>query len=298
MISVIINFINNVSGKKFLTIIKLSRFLETSRLPSEKSIQNQGAVPSLEILFVCAGKDLALLPSAIKSAIQATSPHEISRVVVIIPSRDLNQTKDLVDLCDVPIAILSEDDYISSKHFSTLKEVFGIRAGWVVQQLLKVLYVKDSKSAGVLVCDADTLLLRKRLWLNSDGVQILSPSWEYTRSYYKFLNMFNLVDIHPKYTFVSHHMLMQPNFLRNALIFMDWSDLDRIIYDLIQSFDGIDQSPFCIEYELYAQFMMKFNPDKVQLIKWGNIGVSRKDLELPELLSRNFASVSLHDYLN
>ena len=59
--------------------------------------------------------------------------------------------------------------------------------GWVLAQYLKIWTVATSESEGVLVLDADTLLLSPRIFLDRSGKQILTPSVEFHRTYYAFL---------------------------------------------------------------------------------------------------------------
>ena len=46
----------------------LRRYLDTNRLPIFSEIAEEDLMPAIEILFVCAGKDLELLPIAIEAA--------------------------------------------------------------------------------------------------------------------------------------------------------------------------------------------------------------------------------------
>jgi hypothetical protein len=197
----------------------------------------------------------------------------------------------------VPLKILNEEDLLPADLIQLIRSVFHRRAGWVIQQLLKVEFVSDSTSPAVLVCDADTFLLTRRFWFDSNERQILTPSWEWTQSYYVFLSKFGLTTTVPEFTFVSHHMLMQPKFLREARIFMGWKETSKIVEDLIAFYDGADVSPFCIEYELYAQYLYKNYPDKVLLSKWANVGINRREFLNSRSKFENYASISVHDYL-
>lgn len=274
------------------------RFLETASLPLNVSLHDtKQEPPPLELLFVCAQRDFTLLQKAIDFAINAANIHKILGVTIVVPDSDLQNAKKLKAASETPINVISENSLLTSSQFFLLKEKFGHRSGWVVQQLLKILYVSESKAPGVLVCDADTMLLMGRTWFDSNQNQVLTPSWEYKKSYYKFLSQYNLVDLKPKFTFVSHHMLMQPKFMNQAREFMGWVDIDQILIDLTSFYDGSDESPFSIDYELYAQFLFKQYPQKIVLSKWANMSFSRTDFSFSDSYKLNFSSISLHHYL-
>jgi hypothetical protein len=275
----------------------LRRYLETNRLPILSEMATEDLMPALEILFVCAGKDLELLPIAVEAALRATKQHELHGVTIVVPERDLIHAQNLTFQINQKVTILSESEKIPQDIDRRIREVFRGRAGWVIQQILKVLCVSDSNAPGVLVCDSDTILTLNRIWFDTNGKQILTPSWERTAPYYKFLADLGLGSERPKYTFVSHHMLMQPKFMLEARQYVKWISLENLVDNLTVSYNGSDLSPFCIEFELYAQYMMQFRSEHIHLVKWSNLSLPRdKQAELHER-SKQFASVSLHDYL-
>ena len=279
-------------------ILLFRRFLEATSLPINVNLYGvETDLPALEILFVCAERDFELLQEAMNYAIAATDLHEVLCITLVVPDSDLEQARNLKVLTNTPIKVISENSMLTAEHVSLLKERFDNRSGWVIQQLLKILYVTKSKAPGVLVCDADTMLTTRRVWFDANQNQILTPSWEYKKSYYRFLSQYNLVGLRPKYTFVAHHMLMQPRFMKEAREYMGWGAIDKILHDLTCSYDGIDESPFSIDYELYAQFLLKQYPDKIVLSKWANMSFSRTDFNLKDCNKLDFSSISLHHYL-
>jgi hypothetical protein len=217
---------------------------------------------------------------------------------------EVEQCKELLKGLPLQISVMNEEIFIESQLLLQLRSSFGFRAGWVIQQILKVSFVMNSQAPGVLVIDSDTLLLEPRLWLDDEGNQILTPTWEYHSAYYKFLNFRGTSRVRPKYTFVSHHMLMQPWILREAFSSAGWKALDELIMTLVAVPISKEKSPFCIEYELYAQYMINHYPNLVRLEKWSNIGFARNGKSMTgiekEVISNfkgRYASVSLHAYL-
>lgn len=260
--------------------------------------------PRLEILFVSAAKDFDILVASIAFASKATSHHKSVSYHVIVPRVQIEQCKELLKDLPFQINIMDEEIFIKDELLLQLRSSFSSRAGWVIQQILKVSFVMNSQAPGVLVIDSDTLLLEPRLWLDREGKQILTPTWEYHSAYYKFLNSRGISRVRPKYTFVSHHMLMQPTIFREAFSAAGWKGLDELVMTLVAIPINNEESPFCIEYELYAQYMIIHYPDLIRLEKWSNIGFARngksmRDIE-KEVISNykgRYSSVSLHAYL-
>lgn len=260
--------------------------------------------PEIEILFVTTKKDFEILVHSIRAAQEVTSHHLKATAVVIVPDNEHGEACDLLLQEFGDARVLCESDFLTTEQISNIRNRFGQRCGWVIQQLLKVEFVSRSEQVGVLIVDSDTLLLKPRIWLDNNGGQVLTPSWEWHPPYYEFLENAGFEIGSLKQSFVSHHMLMQPRYMRDAREFLDWQDLDFLIKYLILNSDIGAESPFCIEFELYAQFMLKFHPEKITLAKWSNIGMSRNigqlDTQIEFIkrsLSPKFASVSLHAYL-
>jgi hypothetical protein len=297
------NFIFQLLGNKSRQI-SLRQFSYANNLPAGADPSPEKSFPEIEILFVSTQKDFSILPNSILSAMRATSHHRQVKVVVIVPDKEVSCAKEQITNLIDGIKIQAESQYISEEQFESIRQRFKSRAGWVIQQILKVEYVSRSTAPGVLVVDSDTILLSKREWLTEDLRQILCPSWEWHEPYYAFLAHVGFDRRNLKHSFISHHMLMQPKYMREARAFVSWQETDVLIRYLIDNADSNQSSPFCIEFELYAQFMLENHPEKVTLVKWSNIGIPRNavgirrqvDVIQAELKGK-FASVSLHSYL-
>jgi hypothetical protein len=283
---------------------KYFRYLEISTNSYKKFEDKPEPCTNIEVLFVTTAKDFQVLRSAIKFARNATSQYISVEVVVLVPDHEAELCASLISDLETNITVVKESVFISDTTREIIKKRFGSRTGWVLQQILKDLYVLSSKAPGVLIVDSDTLLLERRNWLNASGKQILLPTWEYHFPYYRFLHSRNISKRWPKFTFVSHHMMMQPYILKEAFDAAGWNNLEDLIESLVAIPNDGEESPFCIEYELYGQYILKHYPDLVSLEKWSNTSFSRAsgtELQLEaEVLSTfgaRFASVSLHSYL-
>jgi hypothetical protein len=239
------------------------RYYQANRLKISPIIITPNQSPPIEILFVSTRKDFEVLPFAVNYAKEATSQHELLGVSIVVPESDVALCQSI--FIDTNVNIISENQYISDDEFKSISQRFSKRSGWVIQQILKVRFVQNSMSAGVLIVDSDTLLLRPRFWFDLDFSQSLMPTWEYHMPYYVFLNKVGISSKRPRYTFVSHHMLMQPEILRKALVAANWESSSNLIAALLKDSNENENSPFCIEYELYAQYLMRFHNEKVKL---------------------------------
>lgn len=300
LISKILLIFPNLLFVKFL-----QRFLYANDLtPPETHPTDR--IPSLELLYVATAKDFQILNLTISTTVDSLSNFHLSKISIIAPKAHIEALRHSLPELLVPVNLISEESLVSSLEIEELKKKFLERYGWVLQQLLKVLFVSQSESDGVLVVDADTALLCQRAWLDFSGLQVLTPTWEYHRPYYEFLQEYKIGKIPPDFTFVPHHMLFQPQIMREILDALRWTESKAIIRTLISSSQHQENSPFSIDYELYAQFLCSFYPEKVSLEKWGNFQSARrlKNGNLPDFIQYvianshgKYASVSFHSYL-
>jgi hypothetical protein len=274
-------------------------------LGEEHNLSVKSLIP-IEILVVATKKDFDILPYAIQFAIN-NSQNQIFKVTIICPAVDISEIYENYlqsVLPKVKIIFLSEEDVVPIRIRESLKKNFKLNSGWVLQQFLTVEHCLKSQARGILVVNADTILLRPQSWLDDKNNQILMPSFEFHQPYYDFLNRAFNFDKTPRYTFVSHHMLIQPLFLREIFGKLGIDNLEYL-FSSVMKFEIKDEaSPVCLEFELYAQGLMKFFPNLVSLVKFSNISVEREailgkniKLEILETYRRVYNSVSAHSYL-
>ena len=272
------------------------RFEEAAWVAKFKENKSGRYDKSIELVIVSTSKDFDILPDSINYALRALRPYTISGVRVIVPSRDIAACQKLLMGCEYQVEIVDESELVSQKHFKKLTHVFGNRNTWVLQQLLKVQGVLTSKSDAVLILDSDTVLLRPRPWFSPAGHQILMPSMEYNDSYYQFLAKLNISELVPQYSFISHHMLMQPKILSNLLNSLDLLKIEKFITYICDNANTKVQSPICIEYELYGQHLFRTEPKGYFLERWSNISISRRHSDI--ILKSKLAKMTLRTFYN
>jgi hypothetical protein len=277
------------------------RFFRINALPNNPLEKKSSKFPSIELLLVTKSKDIELLELVISNALK-NSLNPISLIKVIVPEGDVETVKQIQwSFKDkFQVLIQNEDSVIPIAIRKKLKAEFKGLYGWVLAQYLKIWTVSNSSSKGVLVLDADTILISPRLFLDGSGKQILTPSVEYHNPYYDFLENARPFFGEMKDSFISHHMLMQPYLAKKALSFFH-NSLDELTSFVLKFYEKNEQSPFCLCFEVYAQYVVTHESTSYELAKWSNLSVKRERVignqELIRKYARNFNSISLHSWL-
>lgn len=269
------------------------RLSRTLSLPVDPLATHAKALPCIDVVIPCGPSDVGVLPGVIESAPKGTT-NSIRKIQVIAPPTIISPLKNAVG---AGVDFVDENDLLGAAVISMIGTRFPTRRNWVLQQAVKVASVLASQADGVLVLDADTLLLRPRTWLTSDGRQILTPTIEWHQPYYDFLRRLSRGQWRtPTYSFVPHHMLMQPQLMARLLADLGIDGLDGLVSTLGHESDYETESMFCIEYELYAQGILNRSPTTAVLAKWSNRNVPR-ERRLPINQAGPYMSVSQHHYL-
>jgi hypothetical protein len=283
----------------------LKRRLGALRLNTENL--EEDSPPEIELFIACARKDLVTLPLSIKSAITC-SRNTISRITLAVPDGDKDLTletiagsldKELVEA----VTVKPDSQWFSEELMEEIRSIFGTRFGWFLQQVITAKSVFDSKSPGVLVLDADTILLQPTLFLGSDCRQVIHASSEFNEPYYTYLQTLE-ARLSVTESHVTHHMLMQPAVLRQALLNLGFNTVESLIADALSYAARSGSKDFSLDYEIYAQFLKLFFPELVEEVKFSNISVGRegdqdrlKSLVIFHSRTKRFKSVSFHDYI-
>jgi hypothetical protein len=285
--------------------VDVKRFIEANNLISSRKAESSGkksrSQENIDLVIVASDKDFHTLPLCITFAIRSLDHFFSGHVFVVVPARQIQTCKKILKHANIGNSkVINEENLVSSRNRKILRAKFGNRYGWVLQQLLKVSQVLRSESKYALIVDSDTILITKRQWIEEERT-LLSVSWEFHSSYYVFLNRFGIGDKIPRYTFVTHHMLMNRKYLQSALKQAGFKELDDLV-NVLNEGHWDNGSPFCLEYELYGQYMYQFQNEKIRIEKWGNRAVHWnviKNLSMEEITNifRNYDSISAHSYL-
>lgn len=276
------------------------RWVATRFRPEASNIDSDGR--TIDVLIVSHPRDFGTLPNCIQQAVRC-SLNLVSNVVIVVPDLAVQECQDLLISHGIQAGVVAETSLLPESLMVDLQASFGkARTGWILQQLLTVSHCLRSESQGVLVIDADTILTHPRLWIGANGVQPLLVSSEYTEDYYAFLEEIGAGSARPRYTFVTHHMLFQPQVLAELL---EGLTVDAFLLELgekIMASRERGRVAFCVEFELYAQHLVSAHPSRYQLVKFANrpvYGDFTSEQMVQEARNRRgtFSSVSFHSYL-
>lgn len=295
-------WVRSVISKSWSSKFDYQRFLRINRLPNSP-LNADNNPPPIDLLLVTKSEDINLLKTVIEHAIK-NCMNRISKIIIVVPSIEVKRVKKETSklATEVNIEVRDEEVVIPKKIRDKLRVEFPILYGWVLAQFLKIWTVADSDSQGVLVLDADTILLSPRVYLSTEDRQVLMPSNEYHQPYYNFLHNYGSYFGDLQDSFISHHMLMQPKYAREALEV--WKNsIDLMADSVCENYDKFEKNPFCVCFEVYAQYMVHRHNDKILLAKWGNLSVKRPDdfgislKDITTYYSGKFHSISMHSWL-
>lgn len=298
----IAHFLHRLFGLGSSNKQEIARRFDATRLNKfEVKVLDTLNPPPIEILVVSAAKDFWLLEPALSAALRATQ-NPVAQINLVIPANSRNLLPRLESIL-TPINILAEENLIPPSLLARLRQTFAERSGWILQQYLTLKFVELSKSPGVLTLDADTLLIEPETWLDNNGAQLLHVSSEYIPAYYRFLAELGIGSLKPDTTHVTHHMMMQPEILREILSKHGLHNSEDVLERAIEFHETYGQVEFCLEFELYAQGMKEFHPNLIEFRKFANKTIRIKNpsssSEVNFLLRKlrgTFRSVSAHSY--
>lgn len=281
------------------------RFVRVNRI-STSIISFSGELPSISVLLIVAQKDFGKLKFCINQLVKH-SLNPISEIEIVVPQTDLTSCMKTLEQINskIPIKLFNEDELISADLREIMKRELRHKYGWAIQQLLTLNMVIRSNSYGVLAVNADTFILRDQVWLNENFVQLLFQSAEYHEPYYQIIKkIFPQLNLVP-FSHVTHHMLFQPELLRDFFVKNGYMDLENLMIRVLASFDKSQESPFCIEFEPYAQALHNFYPNRFELRRFSNSSFSIKNDHLgitemiKELDNKNlYNSINYHSWNN
>jgi hypothetical protein len=280
--------------------LRLAKILHLQKLPyalrqiislaQPSNPLRDGVLPTIDIAIPCHKNDFDNLPLVIQGA-RVSVRNPIGNIRLITPeylSMEL-QTR-------FPDCIVSTDESVlSADSVQAINELVPKeRRGWMIQQIIKFQMVITSDQVATLILDADTVLLSPRIWLDSEGTQILCIANEYHLPYKEHIRKVFGGQNH-LLSFTTHHQLMKKDSVReifgqNGEGLVKWLKLA-----------DFNESSATSDYETYGEWMVQRNPKQVVFAKWNNVSakVNATKTSYAEILSgySKYGSVSNHWYL-
>lgn len=262
------------------------------RLPVDPILDQM--LPPIEVMIPVGPSDIHKLPLTL-AGIKKNVGNPISEVTLVTPNRlALMETLPSFDL-----PIMEDSEVLGKETLNQVNKISSrwstrIPRGWFIQQLVKLAFVRNSNSAGVLIVDSETVLLRKRNFLGSNGMQLLIPSYEfhkpYEAHYALFFKNMRKFPTRSRLSYVAHHQLFQPSIIRE--MFVDKDSLTA----WLRSGDTNSRSSPVSEYHCYGRYITENYPEKVALGSFRNIASSYRTSDFSRFDSKKLNSVSFHEY--
>ncbi len=254
---------------------------------------------SLRVLIPFTQKDIPTLRLCLDGAAYATSHYSKVRFTLISDQRyRLEHLDDRFEALD--IEVITDEEFLGEAFINQVKSQFSKRAGWILQQIIKIEFAAKCSEDLLLAIDSDTILLKKQQWCDSEGRQILFESEEFHPPYYDFLSEVGFKDLNTS-SHITHHMIYQPYLVQRMLLSLEINSLSDY-FNLLKKRDSRFGSFASIDYEAYAQFLVSKFPDSWLPSKWSNLPLTRDDAALDieytklQKLFPNYNSISFHDW--
>ena len=167
------------------------------------------------------------------------------------------------------------------------------RNGWYLQQLLKLYAGKIIPNIleKYLVIDSDTFFLKPTTFVENNKC-LYNYGTEYHKPYFHHMEKLDkdLTKIDKNKSGICHHMIFEKKYI-DELISKIEKNHNELFYNVFLKTVTDKNRSGASEYEIYFNYMLKYNPDKIQIRK-----LSWKNTNKLETNS-NYDYISYHHYL-
>ena len=132
-------------------------------------------MPEIEILMVSKKEDFSVLKVSLESAIKM-SVNPVSSITIIVPDNEVNLVKTFLNVMAEfqKINVIPENKVVTKEVIELITKNRPDKFGWILQQVLVASYIINSRSEYILVVDADTVLLRPRIWVDKNSNSLMA----------------------------------------------------------------------------------------------------------------------------
>jgi len=167
------------------------------------------------------------------------------------------------------------------------------RNGWYLQQLLKLYAGKIIPNIldKYLVIDSDTFFLKPTTFVENNKC-LYNYGTEYHKSYFQHMENLHtdLTKIDKNKSGICHHMIFEKKYIDELISKIEKNQND-LFYNIFLKTVTDKNNSGASEYEIYFNYMLKYNPDKIQIRKlsWKNTNKLETD--------SNYDYISYHWYM-
>lgn len=285
--------------KLFIKFIYFVRVNKESLCESySQSLNKRYLYPIIELLIVTTKKDFHNLNLCIKSAIN-NSINPISGITLVLPEKDFIYLKKInLENFGIKLRIMFDESLIPSELKKDLLKIPEFNRGWILQQFLKMNFASESNSQGLLIVDSDTILCKPRIWLVQNKEQLLVRANTIHQPYLAKLNNLGFPRIRKANSYVTHHMLIQPQILRCITENLGYGNYKELFKSALASSEKKTYADFSLDYEYYGQGLVMFFPHLVHFGRFANLSLNKSQIEIIdfELIKTEYYSYSLHSW--
>jgi hypothetical protein len=282
------------------TFLKIARNMKIQELPFKirevislsqpNNPLKDKKLPTIDVAIPCHVKDFENLPLAVQG-VRASVLNPVGRVFLITPYFLSKELQTQFPDCHV----LTDESVIGTDIANAIRALVPQeRRGWIIQQMIKFQVALTSSEVATLVLDADTILLKPRIFLDSEGIQLMCIATEY-HSPYKEHQRRVIGGQNHLLSFVTHHQLMKRDTLRR--IFGQNGEGFLQFLELADFSEGAAVS----EYDTYGEWMLAHKPYEIAFAKWNNLAVrinpSKTSFAEVRVKFGDYHSISSHSYL-
>ena len=255
------------------------------------SILSNNEYPTIDIVMPLVPKDIIIAKASIES-LKKNVINPIDKIIIIGP-----KCSQLDSFCNQFDLLFVNEDDVSPLTSEEIKNYTNTnkRIGWLKQQLIKLsIHKLQDIRKNVLILDADTILLKKQFFIDSNNFIILFYSDEFHVEY-KLANEFMLnKKSYCPLSFISHHQLFNIDHLIS--LHYEIENLHKKNWYFIFLDAAIGNENYVSEYELYAQFVLENFKNIYTKQYWFNLNGKFNQYKNIKKINRRALSVSYHNY--
>ena len=167
------------------------------------------------------------------------------------------------------------------------------RNGWYLQQLLKLYAGKIIPNIldKYLVIDSDTFFLKPTTFVENNKC-LYNYGTEYNKLYFHHMEKLDkdFTKVYKRKSGICHHMIFETKYVDELISRIEINHND-LFYNIFLKTVTEKSSSGASEYEIYFNYMLKYNPDKIQIRKLSWINTNKIDT------GSNYDYVSYHYYM-
>jgi hypothetical protein len=253
----------------------------------------------IDVIIPCAKKDVPTLELCIKGI---RDNGKNIRKIIVISSERLTNNADWFDENKFPFSNEDIANEIYGNNENMKKSFITTRAGWLLQQFLKLysVYVIPGISENILVLDADTIFLKPVEFQNNDNEPLFAYGKENHTAYFETAKILlpYFSKVYKEYSGIAHHMLFQKSILEYLFNEIQkynneepWKAICHAISKRISNRGFFAEFS---EYELYFNFVfLTTNQGHIRILKHYDISSLN---QIPSYQKDNYSYVSAHTW--